>query len=234
VNEREPIVGLGPTFESIQANVFIPICAGCHNVNNARNELILDEPGIGPGSTYDLLVGQNSVANSNVLRVDPNSDPNDSYLIQMLEGTAFKANGDVNVRMPLGGPFLSQTDIGIIRQWIADGALSGQEATFASIQSEIFIPRCNSCHGEVNPALGLQLGEAGTYAQLIGQLSQGAPDEQFVIPGEPDNSYLIKKLELVAPDIAGSQMPSDGSGSLPQTDINIIRDWISKGALEVE
>ena len=52
-----------------------------------------------------------------LLRVNP-GDPNNSYLIQKLEGTAA-----VGQRMPLGGPFLPQSDIDVIRQWISAGAL---------------------------------------------------------------------------------------------------------------
>ena len=44
-------------------------------------------------------------------------NPNSSYLIQKIEGTAA-----VGGRMPLGGPFLDAATIAVIRQWIADGA----------------------------------------------------------------------------------------------------------------
>ncbi|NOX42632.1 MAG: CHRD domain-containing protein [Gammaproteobacteria bacterium] len=237
-NVREPIVGLAPTFASIQAKVFIPICKGCHTASNARNELILDEPGIGPGSTYDLLVGQDSVANSNVVRVDPNVDPNDSYLIQMLKGTALKADGSVNLRMPQGGPFLSQTDIGIISQWIADGAAPPVEVlipTFDFIQETVFIKFCKSCHQSPNPREGLELGVAATYGQLFEQPSNALNDQILVVPFKPESSYLIKKLELNFPDINGARMPAiDPFVPLSEAVINNIRTWISNGALEVE
>ena len=43
-----------------------------------------------------------------------------SYLVHKLEGTGPCFVGS---RMPLGGPFLSSTEIGKIRSWIAQGAL---------------------------------------------------------------------------------------------------------------
>jgi hypothetical protein len=49
-------------------------------------------------------------------RVTP-GDPDNSYVIQKLEGTAA-----VGARMPQGGPFLDQATIDMIRQWITDGA----------------------------------------------------------------------------------------------------------------
>jgi len=44
-------------------------------------------------------------------------DADNSYLIHKLEGTAV-----VGSRMPLGGPFLDQATIDVIRLWIDTGA----------------------------------------------------------------------------------------------------------------
>ncbi len=49
----------------------------------------------------------------------------------------------------------------------------------------------------------------------------------LVAPNEPDNSYLIRKMEGT-PGITGNRMPP--SGSLPQSEINVIREWITNGA----
>jgi hypothetical protein len=102
---------LQPDFTSIQSNVFTPICTGCHVGATAPLGLRLDE-----ANSYGLLVGVASVQQPSLLRVDP-GDPDSSYLIQKLEGTA--ASGE---RMPLGGTPLAQADIDVIRQWITDGA----------------------------------------------------------------------------------------------------------------
>ena len=48
-------------------------------------------------------------------RVEP-ADPDNSYLIQKLEGSA-----SFGAQMPIGGP-LNQETIDVIRQWITDGA----------------------------------------------------------------------------------------------------------------
>ena len=102
---------LTPSFDSIQANVFEPICEHCHSGANAPVGLRLDA-----ANSYALLVGVASGEQPNVLRVAP-GDPNNSYLIHKLEGTAA-----VGERMPAGLPALPQADIDVIRQWIADGA----------------------------------------------------------------------------------------------------------------
>ena len=49
--------------------------------------------------------------------VEPN-DAENSYLVHKLDGRA----GMVGDRMPVGGPFLSQADIDVIKQWINAGA----------------------------------------------------------------------------------------------------------------
>jgi len=48
-----------------------------------------------------------------------------------------------------------------------------------------------------------------------------------VLPGDPDNSYLIQKMEDT--QLVGNWMPP--SGGLNQAIINDIRLWITNGAL---
>ncbi len=107
---------LTPTFGSIQVNVFDPFCTICHSGANAPQGLRLDA-----ANSYALLVGVRSSEVPSVFRVAP-SDPNASYLIQKLEGSAA-----VGQQMPLGGPPLPQTTIDVIRQWITDGALADSQ-----------------------------------------------------------------------------------------------------------
>jgi mono/diheme cytochrome c family protein len=100
-----------PTFASIQAQVFTPICTACHIGATAPLGLRLDA-----ANSYALLVGVTSVQEPGFLRVEA-GDPNDSYLIRKLEGTQ-----TVGGRMPLGGTPLTAANIAVIRQWILDGA----------------------------------------------------------------------------------------------------------------
>jgi len=107
-----PPAGFGPNFSEIQANVFTPDCAtaGCHDAGAAAS---LD---LRAGMSYAMLVDIPSTQDANILRVRP-GNPDASYLIQKLEGTA--ASGQ---QMPPGAP-LPQADIDVIRQWIVDGAV---------------------------------------------------------------------------------------------------------------
>ncbi len=102
---------LSDDFASIQANVFTPICTKCHIGGGAPEGLRLDA-----ASSYDLLVGVPSTEVPALFRVKA-GDPDSSYVIQKLEGHAA-----VGAQMPFGGPYLSTTTIGFIRQWISNGA----------------------------------------------------------------------------------------------------------------
>jgi hypothetical protein len=67
-------------------------------------------------ATFNNLVGVPSIQEPALNRVSA-GDPDNSYLVQKLEGTA--ATGR---QMPAGGPFLDQAVIDDVRLWIANGA----------------------------------------------------------------------------------------------------------------
>jgi hypothetical protein len=51
----------------------------------------------------------------------------------------------------------------------------------------------------------------------------------LVIPGDPDNSYLVHKVEG-APGIVGQRMPRTAGPFLTPGQILILRRWIALGA----
>lgn len=104
-------------------------------------------------------------------------------------------------------------------------------ATFSSIQANVFTPSCATagCHAPGNPPLGLILDEASSYMLLVGVDSGQVAGLKRVQPGNPDASYLVRKLEGSAG--AGGQMPLD-QAPLPQATIDVIRQWITDGALD--
>jgi len=106
---------LSADFESIQENIFTPICSVCHAGASAPEGLRLDA-----ADSYNLLVGVPSTEVPSLDRVKP-GDPTDSYIIQKLQGHAA-----VGAQMPDGcpttQPCLSATTIGFIQQWIMNGA----------------------------------------------------------------------------------------------------------------
>lgn len=172
------------------------------------------------GASFDNLIGITSGGDSNFQRVNP-GDPDNSYLVQKLEGTASTGG-----RMPLGRPALPPQHITAIRTWITNGAII---PTLQSIQDQVFTPTCavSGCHTGGAPTGGMNLENGNSYFSLVGVSSIGDNSFQRVTAGDPDNSYLIQKLEGTAS--GGVRMPSGGI-PLPDTTIKTIRQWITDGA----
>jgi Bacterial Ig-like domain len=101
------------------------------------------------------------------------------------------------------------------------------EANFASIQSNVFTPICTECHAGAQAPLGLRLDSANSYGLLVGVQSSEQPGLARVAPGDPDGSYLIRKVEGTA--AVGGRMPLDRT-ALPAATIAAIRQWITDGA----
>ncbi len=107
------------------------------------------------------------------------------------------------------------------------GAVGPLQPNFDSIQANIFEPLCEHCHAGPAAPAGLRLDASNSYAMLVGIASFERPAIQRVAPGDPNNSYLIQKLEGTAS--FGERMPA-GLPAVPQADINIIKQWITDGA----
>jgi hypothetical protein len=112
-------------FESIQENVFTPICSPCHSGANAPHGLMLDA-----AHSYNDLVGVPSVEVPTFDRVKP-GDPNSSYIILKLEDSPLIAGS----QMPLGETPLSQAVIDVIAQWITNGAPPASTSTPSSVNA---------------------------------------------------------------------------------------------------
>ncbi len=104
-------------------------------------------------------------------------------------------------------------------------------ANFSEIQANVFTPSCatSGCHQGAGAPQGLRLDETNSYGLLVNVASSEVPSIMRVAPNDPDNSYLVQKLEGTAS--VGSQMPLGGA-PLEQATIDVIRQWISDGAID--
>ena len=104
------------------------------------------------------------------------------------------------------------------------------QPTFSSINTQILQVWCIGCHSGVGrpPDGGLRLDANAAYGELVNARSIGKPSAVRVVPGDPNGSYLIHKLEGRS-DIVGDRMPFGGP-SLALTDIDVMRTWIAQGA----
>ncbi len=100
-------------------------------------------------------------------------------------------------------------------------------ATLESIQVNLFDASCTVCHAGAAAPLGLRLDAGNSYTNLVGVPSTQVGSLLRVDPGDPDASYLIRKLEGTASE--GQLMPLGGA-PVPQATIDFVRQWISDGA----
>lgn len=106
-----------------------------------------------------------------------------------------------------------------------------ENPSFSSDVVEIFVRRgCTdgACHGGGQGGLTLSSTASVSYTNLV-NVSSPTSGEIRVIPGDAQNSYLVKKLEGRQAPGQGARMPLGGS-PLDDTDLANIRRWIDQGA----
>ena len=95
----------------------------------------------------------------------------------------------------------------------------------------IFQQECVYCHMREDSYGFLVLEDATSYGSLVGVPASELPSMNRVHPGEPENSYLWRKLK-------GTHVEAGGSGwrmpfhPLSDTHRTYIRQWIEQGALD--
>ncbi len=90
----------------------------------------------------------------------------------------------------------------------------------------------SGCHVGANPPEGMNLSQGMMFSNTVNVRSrQSAMDR--VEPSQPDFSYLVHKLQgtQLDPGVGGqfNRMPRNAD-PLPQSQIDIIRLWITEGA----
>lgn len=113
-----------------------------------------------------------------------------------------------------------------------DAEPATQSASF--FQSDIaplLASSCATCHMTGAEAGNMSLIPDKAIASLVGVKAVGAPLLVRVVPGKPDESYVIMKLEgtHIEKGGSGAQMPF-GAPPLSADKLAKLRNWISKGA----
>jgi hypothetical protein len=183
-------------FQSIQDNVFTPICSKCHIGASAPEGLQLDA-----AHSYNLLVGVPSVEKSSVLRVDP-GNPDSSYLVLKIEG----ASGIDGGQMPLGETPLPQATITAIRAWITNGAMNAQSSSLAATISL-----------EAAKAFAIQTTAPLDKAVIQGPLAQVVVAFTHDVDASLVNDTTVSLEQISAPqsgDDAGISMTQIGASAI--------------------
>lgn len=138
-----------------------------------------------------------------------------------------------------GGTSAAGTDVG----GTSTGATAGSGgtttagvATLADVQA-IFDEHCVTCHDKSKgglptyPALSLVEGDSKAY--LVNKAALETCGGTYVVPGQPDQSYLVRKVSDPTP-CEGVQMPRGFEvikpPALTAVEIATIRSWIAAGA----
>ena len=110
-----------------------------------------------------------------------------------------------------------------------DGGGEGGVSFAAEIQP-IFDLNCAlaGCHSTGSASEGLVLAAGSAFDNLVGVPSSQQPAVSRVATGDPDNSYLVRKIEGAA-GISGGRMPQNRT-PLSAAQIASIRTWIAEGA----
>lgn len=88
----------------------------------------------------------------------------------------------------------------------------------------LFAERCVRCHGGKRPAAGLSLATDADMAALTGTAAAGRDSLMLVVPGRPEASYLLMKING-SDGIIGNRMPL-AARALSDEDVRIVEEWI--------
>ncbi|MFQ5526099.1 MAG: hypothetical protein ACE5GX_07520 [Thermoanaerobaculia bacterium] len=107
-----------------------------------------------------------------------------------------------------------------------------EAVTLTQLQTSLFTPTCAvaGCHSAGTARAGLVLEAGRTFGETVNVLSSQLPQFDIIEPGDPERSYLVKKLRGDA-DISGDQMP-EGGPFLSEERIAEVISWVNAGALD--
>jgi hypothetical protein len=121
----------------------------------------------------------------------------------------------------------------------ADGALwhnrfaprAAGLVSFANDIQPLFDTHCTSCHEGPRPPMGLNLEANQAYSLTVNIGSREARKLRRIVPGDPDGSYLYRKITDTHTSAGGSGTLMPPDGTLSADEIARLRDWITQGAL---
>jgi mono/diheme cytochrome c family protein len=160
--------------------------------------------------------------------------PDESFLIEKVAAdpeTFDSANN--GSPMPAQLDRVSAQELATIEQWIAAGAKD--DSFFAQSVAPIFgteltlgrkAGRCTYCHYPGSPT-GMSVIDVFDPTTGLVNVASGVSDKLRVAPGDPDQSFLIEKLQT---DPSGGQQMPLHYPRLTASQVDVLRTWIREGA----
>ena len=91
------------------------------------------------------------------------------------------------------------------------------------VRTRLFGAQCR-CHAGLAPEANLDLSSPGLEGRVIGRVSSQCSNQTLVVPGDPDGSYLVRKLTDVVP-ACGSKMELPATQT--ENDVQLVRAWVA-------
>jgi hypothetical protein len=145
--------------------------------------------------------------------------------------TTGTANGAVSLTAKATDAAGNVTTSSAVSVTVSNTAAPPATVTLTQLQTNIFTPRCAPCHNGSGTSLPGSMNlttTAATFAALVNVASEENPALKRVLPGQPNDSYVVKKLE--GTDIGNTQRMPLGGPYLDQPTIDTVRTWITQGA----
>jgi uncharacterized protein (TIGR03118 family) len=233
-----------------QPHATLFFAAGTNDETNGRYgriDLGTAAPALGDPPSLTITAPQGDLAGTITLTADAQS-------LVAITRVQFFVNGSTLIGTATSAPFTVQWDtttvangsatlraiatddngnVGSSRILAVSVANVAAATTLTQIQQAVFTTRCAGCHDGSQPAGGalpgaMDLRSGHSFVSLVNVASLEQPTLMRVKPGEPQNSYVIHKLEGTA-GITGSRMPLGGP-FLDQATIDQVKSWIASGA----
>lgn len=102
-------------------------------------------------------------------------------------------------------------------------------ASFSRKVQPIFDANCVACHQTAGASGGLNLEEGLAYRSIVSRKSGGSA-LVYIAPGNPQASYLLRKLEGKHMQVGGSGEQMPPTGPLDSQSIALIQSWTEAGA----
>jgi len=113
------------------------------------------------------------------------------------------------------------------------------EPMLSDITVKYFAPSCTfgGCHDSGSQEADLNLEAANIHGVLVNVAAAdpkaGPRGKIRVVPGDPNNSFFLQKLEGTMARDEGNLMPDGADEPIdPQCRIRMVRQWITDGALD--
>ena len=204
-----PSMMLTADFDSIQANIFTPICAGCHGGANPAENLNLDAE-----HSYNDLINVPSTEEPTLDRVKP-GDPTNSYLVIHLQ-----KEGD-------GAP---ASDIPFVIQWIQDGALPGSSAMTMSSEFDVAAVQPNP--GDTLHASPPRIVIGFTQELDIGSLNPAAVRlERITEADDGQSGTLVIPVSVAIPSHNARALLVTPGSTLPPGQYQVVLDMDSSAVV---